>query len=148
MYKHILIATDGSPLAGKGVAHGVELASKIGAAVTIVTVTETWSSIGMAHQAQQGIPNAVELFDRASNEAAQAILVTAQKMAQDRGVPVETLHIPHSHPAEGIIQACKDLGCDLIVMASHGRRGVQRLFLGSQASEVLAHTTVPALIVR
>jgi nucleotide-binding universal stress UspA family protein len=63
-------------------------------------------------------------------------------------VSCETLHVRDSHPADGIIMAASQKGCDLIVMASHGRRGVDRLLLGSQANEVLTRSKVPALIVR
>ena len=69
-------------------------------------------------------------------------------MAKAAGVSCETVHVKDQHPAEGIIAAAKDKACDLIVMASHGRRGLGRLLLGSQANEVLTHSKVPALIVR
>lgn len=148
MYKHILIATDGSALAAKGIAHGVDLAESVGAAVTIVTVTEDWSPTAMAIEARAGAVHAFKDFEISANETARTILDKAAGSVAGRGISLETLHISNSHPAEGILQAAKDIGCDLIVMASHGRRGVRRLFLGSQASEVLAHTDVPVLIVR
>lgn len=148
MYKHILIATDGSELADKGVAHGLGLAAAVGAAVTIVTVTEDWSPTLMASEVQAGRTDVIERYEKSVEQRAHAILGAASKSAEGRGVAVDTLHIKDSHPAEGILEAAKETGCDLIVMASHGRRGVRRLFLGSQASEVLAHTGVPVLVVR
>lgn len=148
MYKHILIATDGSEIATKGVAHGLELAKSIGAKVTIVTVSEHWSALGMAHAVRSGVNNPVQVFDEAAREEAATILGAAAELAEGTGLAVETLHIPENYPADGIIKAAEDKGCDLIVMASHGRRGASRLLLGSQASEVVALASVPVLVVR
>lgn len=148
MYKHILISTDGSELADKGVAHGLELAKSVGARATIVTVTEEWSPVEMAGQVESGRRDVVLNYEKMAEESAQAILASAMELASERQVEATPLHVKDSHPAEGILEAAKDSGADLIVMASHGRRGVKRLFLGSQASEVLAHTTIPVLILR
>ena len=76
------------------------------------------------------------------------ILDAAAQKAKIAGIACGLVHVPDQHPAEGIIATAENKGCDLIVMASHGRRAVGRLLLGSQASEVLAHSKVPALIVR
>lgn len=148
MYKHILIATDGSELADKGVAHGASLAKSLGARVTLVTVTEAWSAIAMAEQVERGVQNALEAFEQAAAKEAAAILRRASGILETEGVSFETLHIAGQHPAEGILKAAKDAGSDLIVMASHGRRGVRRVLLGSQTAEVLAHTHVPVLVIR
>lgn len=148
MYKHILIATDGSELAAKGLAHGSQLAKSIGASVIVITVTEAWSAMEMAALAQRGSQNIIKEFEEASTQTAGRILSAATKLVESHGVAPKTLHITDSHPAEGILQAAKDNGCDLIVMASHGRRGLGRLFLGSQAAEVVSHAEVPVLIVR
>lgn len=149
MYKHILTPTDGSELATRGLVHGVALARAVGAAVTIVTVTEMWSSLVMAKEPRRADANPVEDYERRAADSARMILDGALKIAQDQqGILAETLHIPDQHPAEGIIAAATVKGCDLIVMASHGRRGLGRLLLGSQAAEVLAHSTVPVLVVR
>ena len=69
-------------------------------------------------------------------------------MAAEIGVSCETLHVKDRRPAEGIIETAKAKDCDLIVMGSHGRRGISRLVLGSQASEVVSHSTVPVLVCR
>lgn len=148
MYKHILIATDGSELAAKGLTHGSQLAKSIGAAVTVVTVTESWTALEMTALAERGNHNILAEYEQATNQTAQRILDAAVTQVESHGIPLETLHISDSHPAEGIIQAAEDKGCDLIVMASHGRRGLGRLFLGSQASEVVSRAQVPVLIVR
>ena len=148
MYRHILIATDGSELADKGVTQGANLANELGAKVTLVTVTEEWSPVAMAQQVERGVQNALEIFEQAAAKEAAAVLDHASVTVDGQGVPFETLHIAGQHPAEGILEAAKDVGCDLIVMASHGRRGIRRVLLGSQAAEVLAHTHVPVLIIR
>jgi len=148
MYKHVLIATDGSDLATKALEHGLALAKRDNAQVTIVTVTEPWSALDMAHEARLHQPNPVDQFEALAAASAGSILDEAARRATAQGVTAARVHIKDQHPADGIIAAAKSTGCDLIVMASHGRRGVSRLLLGSQAYEVLTHCTVPALIVR
>ena len=148
MYKHILIATDGSELAGRALAHGLVLAKELKAAVTLVTVTKPWAAMDMAHDVRQGHPDPIHQFENIAATSAKAILDAAAQKAISAGIACELIHVPDQHPAEGIIATAENKGCDLIVMASHGRRAVGRLLLGSQASEVLAHSKVPALIVR
>ena len=148
MYRNILISTDGSELAGKAVEHGVMLARKIGASVTFVTVTEMWSALEMAAAVDRGTPNPMKIFEEMAAESAQDILAAAKTVAQDAGVDCQTLHVRDRAPAEGIIATADEKGCDLIVMASHGRRGLNRLLLGSQTTEVLAYAKVPVLVVR
>lgn len=148
MYKHILITTDGSELATRGLDHGLALAKELGSSVTIVTVSETWSPFEMAGEVNRGKSNPLEEFEKAAADAARQILDTAEERARASGIEADTVHIPDMHPAEGIIDAAKRRGCDLIVMASHGRRGARRLILGSQTAEALAHTTVPILVIR
>jgi nucleotide-binding universal stress UspA family protein len=148
MYKHILIATDGSELAGRAVAHGLALAKEVKAPVTLVTVTELWSALDMAHKAREGQRNPLQQFEEIAAASAKSILDAAGQKAKAAGVACKLVHVPDQHPAEGIIATAEKNGCDLIVMASHGRRAAGRLLLGSQAVEVLSHSKVPALIVR
>ena len=148
MYKHILIATDGSELAGRAVAHGIALAKEVKAPVTLVTVTALWSALDMAHKAREGQRNPLQQFEKIAAASAKSILDAAGQKAKAAGVTCKLVHVPDQHPAEGIIATAKKNGCDLIVMASHGRRAAGRLLLGSQAVEVLSHSKVPALIVR
>ena len=148
MYKHILIATDGSELASRALAHGLVLAKELKAAVTLVTVTKPWAAMDMAHDVRQGHPDPIHQFENIAAASAKVILDAAAQKAKIAGIACELVHVPDQHPAEGIIATAENKGCDLIVMASHGRRAVGRLLLGSQASEVLAHSKVPALIVR
>ncbi|MGE5772070.1 MAG: universal stress protein [Hyphomicrobiales bacterium] len=146
MYKHILIATDGSELAGRALAHGLALAKELNAPVTVVTVTQPWSAPEMAlFSAGKANLDPVRQFEDMAAASAKVILDAA---AQNAGVTCEFVHIPDQHPAEGIIAIAEQKSCDLIVMASHGRRAVKRLLLGSQVNEVLVHSKVPALIVR
>src|SRR3954470_9232370 len=148
MYKHILIATDGSELATRALAHGLALAKEVSAPVTMVTVTQPWSAFEMAHKTREGQRDPLHQFDEMAAASAKAILDIAGQKAKVAGVACELVHAPGQYPAEGIIATAEKNGCDLIVMASHGRRAVGRLLLGSQAVEVLAHSKVPALIVR
>ena len=148
MYHRILIATDGSELADKAVAHGIELAKDLKVPICIVTVTEAWSAFELAQMSRMGDKNPIARYEEMATAAAGNILGKAERLAKAQGVSYELVHVQDKHPAEGIIAAAKDKGCDLIVMASHGFRGLNRLLLGSQAYEVLTHSKVPALIVR
>ena len=148
MYKRILIATEGSEFGGKALTHGLALAKALNVPVIVVTVTEAWSAFEVAHMARLGDRNPVEQYEEMVTAAGNHILTHAADLAKSQGVSCETVHVRDSHPAEGIIATALQKGCDLIVMASHGRRGVNRLLLGSQANEVLTHSKVPALIVR
>lgn len=145
MYKHLLITTDGSEVAQKGIDHGLALAKALGAAATIVTVTEPFPVYAMG---SSYVPLEFADYDNVQKEFAQKVLGAAQKAAEAAGVAVTTLHVPNSQPADTIIETATSRGCDLIVMASHGRRGLGRLMLGSQTSEVLAHAKLPVLVVR
>jgi nucleotide-binding universal stress UspA family protein len=148
MYKRILIATDGSELASKAVVHGLRLAKIHNAPVSLVTVTDIWSAFAMAHDYDQGKKDPIGNYEILAAEAAKRILDKAGAAAKSEGVDWAAIHVRDKHPAEGIIEAAQDAGADLIVMASHGRRGINRLLLGSQANEVVTHSKVPVLIVR
>ena len=146
MYKHVLIATDGSALADKAVAHGLALAKAVGARVTIATVTEMWSPREMASRVTLGESFPTEDFERRMSAEARAILDPAAASAKVLGVPCEALHVPDQTPADGILKAAAERGCDLIVLSSHGRSGISRLVLGSQASDVVAGARAPVLV--
>ena len=145
MYKHILIATDGSDLAGKAVAAGFGLARQLGAQVTVVTVTEPWTAL-VAGDAALGFP--LDEYEKSANESAGRILSGVGKLARKADINCATVHVKDQYPAEGILQTANNNACDLIVMASHGRRGLGRLLLGSEAVKVLTHGTLPVLICR
>ena len=149
MYANILLSTDGSDVARKGVEHGIALAKALNAKVIVITVTEPLPVDYGSGLASGWIPSQAEFdnFDAASRERADKMLNEARAMAEQMGVSVELLHVPNAHPATAIIETAKSRGCDLIVMASHGRRGLRKLFLGSQTSEVLVDGSVPVLVV-
>jgi nucleotide-binding universal stress UspA family protein len=150
MYAKILLSTDGSDVARKGVEHGIALAKALNAKVTVITVTEPLPiDYGSGH-ASGWIPSQEEIdrFDAAGKERARKVLDEARAMAEQIGISVDLLHVPNAHPATAIIETAKSRRCELIVMASHGRRGFRKLLLGSQTSEVLANGSVPVLVVR
>ncbi len=145
MFKHILIATDGSELAHKAVAQGLEIAKGLGAKVTAVTVTEPWAAVAPGEVAM-AFP--INEYEESVAVNANKILAAVADEAKAVDVPCTTLHVKDQFPAEGIIEAAEKHGCDLIVMASHGRRGLMRILLGSQATKVLTSTSVPVLVCR
>jgi nucleotide-binding universal stress UspA family protein len=145
MYKHILIASDGSELAGRAVEQGLTLAKTLGSNVTAVTVTEPWTA---AVSGEWAIAFPVEEYEKAAAANAQKILKQVSETAARIGVACETVHVQDQFPAEGIVEEAKARNCDLIVMGSHGRRGLAKFVLGSQATRVLTHSTTPMLICR
>ena len=149
MYANILLSTDGSDVARKGVKDGLSLAKGLNAKVTVVTVTEPLpiGYVGGYTPALMLSKEELDRFDAASEEHASEVLDEARLMAQQIGISAEFLHVPNAHPATAIIETAKSRGCDLIVMGSHGRRGLGQLFLGSQTSEVLADGSLPVLVV-
>jgi len=145
MYKHILIASDGSELAGRAVEQGLTLAKTLGSKVTAVTVTEPWTA---AVSGEWAVAFPVEEYEKAAAANAQKILKSVSETAARFGVECEAVHVKDQFAAEGIVDEAKNRNCDLIVMGSHGRRGLVKFVLGSQASRVLTHSTTPMLIVR
>jgi nucleotide-binding universal stress UspA family protein len=145
MYANILLST--ADVARRGVKHGIGLAKALNAKVTVITVTEP---LPLYYGADGGwIPSREEIdhYGAASKTRAGKVLDEARAMAEQIGISVQFLHVPNAHPATAIIETAKSRGCDLIVMASHGRRGLSKLFLGSQTSEVLADGSIPVLVV-
>lgn len=149
MYKRILIAIDGSELAGKGLAKGVELAVQLGAHVDIVTVSEPWA-VGMydAMGWSSGYETSAE-YKQDRETAAQKILQPALQVANAAGAAdVQTHHVLDRYAADGIIDTATACSSDLLVITSHGHRGLARVLLGSQTAEVLARSAVPVLVIR
>jgi len=147
MYNNILIAFDGSDLAQKAVLDGLKLAKQLDSSVTFVTVTELWSTLGMAVEPYNEKINPTESYEAIQDRWAEKVLADAADKAQKLGVACETIH-KVNEPAEGIIEVAKTKGCDLIVMASHGRRGFKKILLGSVANEVTTLSPVPVLVIR
>ena len=145
MYKHILIATDSSTLASRGVEHGVMLAKALGADVSLLTVSERFHVLSM--NAEQ-LEETASTFKEHMREQALKILSEAEKVAQSAHVSSTQIHLENDEPYQAIIRTAEGRGCDLIVMASHGRSGVSAMLLGSETMKVLTHSKIPVLVVR
>jgi nucleotide-binding universal stress UspA family protein len=148
VYRHILIATDGSELADKGMEHGLKLAGALGARATVLTVSEPLSADAARAARLGGIDDPVVRYDQQIDETMKARFATIQERATAHGVAVDFVHEIDDSPAEAIVRFAKLKDCDLIVMSSHGRRGARRLILGSQTAEVVTTTTIPILVIR
>lgn len=148
MYKHILAATDGSDLAQKGVEHALGLAKLASAKVTVLTVSEPLSADAARAARQAGIDNPAVRYDQQIDRLMKERFAAIEKSASEQGVTVDLTHEIDDAPAEAIVRFADYNDCDLIVMSSHGRRGVQKMLLGSQTSEVLVKTTIPVLVIR
>jgi nucleotide-binding universal stress UspA family protein len=147
MFKHILIPTDGSELSEKTVKAGVDFAKSIGAKVTGFCAIENypWIYGGEFVPLEVLSPQERQEQDR---RWAQGNLAIIQEYAHSVQVPYEGYHVAAGAPHEAIIQAAKEKGCDLIFMASHGRRGLAGLLLGSVTMKVLTHSKIPVLVYR
>lgn len=149
MFNHLLIATDGSELAEKAVAQGLALAKSLTARVTIVTVTDAAAAMAPGDLGfAVGIAFPHDEYKRSAAAGAKSILAKARNAAVTLGVPSDEVHVAEKLPAEGIIETATARGCDLIVMASHGRRGLSRLLLGSQTLKVATLSPIPVLVIR
>jgi nucleotide-binding universal stress UspA family protein len=151
MYKHVLVPTDGSELANSAVSHGAELAKALGAKLTVMT---TGQPTNVMNEYFAGVSDAAELPERIKALEQQAVRHTASVLeraaaiAKQSGIFAATAQVERNHPYEGIIEVAQQSGCDLIVMASHGRRGASALLLGSETTKVLTHSKIPVLVHR
>lgn len=148
MYKHILIATDGSELAGRGVEHGLTLAAALGARATVLTVMEPLDGRAAHDALTAGVRDPVGRYEQTIDQTMKLRFAEVEKRAAEHGLKVDLTHELDEHPAEAIIRSAKLHQCDLIVMSSHGHRGVKRLLLGSQTAEVVSTSTIPVLVIR
>jgi nucleotide-binding universal stress UspA family protein len=145
MYKCILLPTDGTEFCELAIRHGIALAKLVQARVIGVTVTLPLHSA----VPRSMIPkNLAGIIHTETVKAADEKLSVVQKLATEAGVAVESLRQSNDHPWQAIVDTAKDQQCDLIVMASHGRRGVSAFLLGSETQKVLTHSSVPVLVVR
>ena len=145
MFRNILIPTDGSDLAAKAVEQGVLFAKETGAKITAVTVTEPSDLLSVSPTQLEYTPIEYQKHARAY---AETVLGTVSDAAKSAGVVCETLHVEHEQVYQAIIEAAEARKCDLIVMASHGRRGVSAVVLGSKTVKVLTHSKIPVLVYR
>jgi nucleotide-binding universal stress UspA family protein len=147
MYKRILVATDGSTLSKKAVASAIELAATCGAELLALKVVPRYPQAYF----EGSIPLSVEEVARVEKqwtESAQAQLATVQKLAHAKAVGVKALAVKSDVVSNAIIATAKKHKADLIVMASHGRKGIKRLLLGSETQQVLTHSHIPVLVLR
>jgi len=144
MYEHILVPTDGSKLSEKATRAAVALAAALGARLTVMTVVEPWGTDGRHIDLEE----AHEVYEERARPAAEERLRPAVRAAEKAGVPVDTEIRFEEHPWEAIIAVADARHCDLIQMASHGRRGVEALVLGSETVRVLTHSKIPVLVHR
>jgi len=145
MYKHILIPTDGSELSGKAIQHGVALAKSQGAKVSGITVTVPFHIFATDPDT---LTDTLASYQKRMAAVAAKYLGQIKNAAAAAGVTCDVIPLEHEHPYQAIIDTAKRNGCDLIVMASHGRRGISALVLGSETVKVLTHSTIPVLVYR
>jgi nucleotide-binding universal stress UspA family protein len=145
MFRNILIPTDGSDLAAKAVEQGVLFAKEVGAKITAVTVTEPFHAISVKPRQLEYTP--MEYKKHAETHAAK-VLSTVSTATNSAGVACDVVHVEHEQVYQAIIDAAEARRCDLIVMASHGRRGVSAVVLGSETVKVLTHSKIPVLVYR
>ncbi len=144
MYQRILFPTDGSTITAKALQSALSLAKLAGAELSVLGVKEPFPYSAISEM--QPVPPQ-EFFDN-QERIASARVKTATEAAAAAGVACKGYTVEADHPWEAILDQAKAQGCDLIVMASHGRRGMSALLLGSETQKVLTHSTLPVLVVR
>lgn len=149
MYKHILVPTDGSPLSLKAAKAAAGLAKRLGAKVTAVYVIPQYVPDSADDSAVLYRPgHTLAQHQKACRKFAEAALDKVARSIAAAKVPCERLAVDNDAPWHGIISAAKSSKCDLIVMASHGRRGLAGLLIGSETNKVLTHSQTPVLVCR
>ena len=146
MYRHILIPTDGSELAEHGVANGLSLAKSVGAKVTAIIVEEPFDWLSVSETKGQRAFDELAKHTEQIKKHAASVLNRVVNAAKQAGVPCDTIQVEDARPYQAIIATAGDRGCDLIVMASHGRGGLSAVVLGSVTNKVLTHTESPVLV--
>ncbi|HJW26108.1 MAG TPA: universal stress protein [Rhodocyclaceae bacterium] len=147
MFKHILVPTDGSQLSQDTASRAVSFAKEAGAKITILFAKPEYP---IAYFGEGALidPTTPEKFAELADQQAAEYLGAVQKMCEEAGVACDTVSVTSDVPYEAIIEAADKAGCDLIFMASHGRRGFSGLLLGSETHKVLTHSRIPVLVYR
>jgi nucleotide-binding universal stress UspA family protein len=145
MFKHVLLPTDGSPQSEAAVRQGIALAKEQQARVTGIHVVPEFHVLSyrtdtLKYERAQ--------YDKDGRARAASILLNLEEAARTAGVPCETVCVFSDDPYEAIIQTADEKGCDLIAMASHGRKGIKGLLLGSETQKVLTHSHQPVIVLR
>ncbi|HZV55835.1 MAG TPA: universal stress protein [Rhodocyclaceae bacterium] len=147
MFKHILVPTDGSQLSSETAKRAVAFAQEVGAKITFFFAKPDYP-VAFYGEGALIDPTTPEKFAEMADRQAQEILTRAQALARDAGVTSSGVASVSDVPYQAIIDAASDAGCDLIFMASHGRRGITGLLLGSETQKVLTHSMIPVLVYR
>jgi nucleotide-binding universal stress UspA family protein len=145
MFKHILVATDGSQLSEKAAFSAVQLARSMSARLTAVTVSTPFHVF--ATDAVM-VTDTEDIYKGQCKRQAEKYLGVIKTAAESSGVSFEGVHVFNDHPYAAIIEAANNKGCDVICMASHGRRGVAALVLGSETTKVITHSKIPVVVWR
>ncbi len=146
MFQHLLVPTDGSHLSEATVRRAVSFAKEGGARITFFHALPIYPDmrLGLSH----GILQGAEKFEEYSKEEAARALGFAERLCEAAGVPCDTVSMHSDDPAMAILAATEECGADLIFMASHGRRGIRSLLMGSETNKVLTHAKIPVLVYR
>jgi nucleotide-binding universal stress UspA family protein len=145
VFRHILVATDGSVLAEKMVHNAAQLAKSVSARLTAVTVSTPFD---MSTTRTAKGTDTEDVYNEKCKRRAEKHLGVVKTEAESLGLSFEGIHAFHDHPYVAIIDTASQRGCDLICMASHGHRGIAALVLGSETIEVLTHSKVPVVVWR
>lgn len=145
MFNHILLPTDGSPASERAVLATMSFAKESGAKVTALHVVPEFHVFTYRSEMIEDTP---EQYAIDSAAHAKKLLEFVQKAAEEEGVQCDTMQMESDHPYEAIIETARDRLCDLIAMASHGRKGIQGVLLGSETQKVLTHSQIPVLVFR
>lgn len=144
MFKKILVPTDGTELSAKAIDGAVQMARQLGAQIIGVTVIEPYSYASLSEYR----PESFEDYEARMEKVAKERLEKLESVAKAANVAVETVVAKSFSPYEAIIETAKQRGCDAIFMASHGRRGLNAVLLGSETQKVLTHSNIPVMVYR
>ena len=144
MFKRILVPTDGSELSDKAIAAAIDLARTLKATVIGMTTLEPYSYSNLSEYR----PETLDDYEARMDQAGAERLGKVADAASRAGVPVETVTVKSFSPYEAIIDTAREKSCELIVMASHGRRGLNAVLLGSETQKVLTHSSIPVMVYR
>lgn len=145
MFKHILIPTDGSEISAAAIQSGVQFAKEMNAKVTGLTVTTPFHIMAVE---SISVLNDSQAYDASAKARATRNLDVIKEAATNAGVEFDLVHASGEHPYEEIVKTAEEKGCDVIFQASHGRRGIQALLMGSETTKVLTHSKIPVLVYR
>ena len=145
MFKHLLVPTDGSPLSDSAALKSIQLARALGARVTALHVSPRFHVMTNRAEMLEDTRQEYELDSQAHAERYLSFIASA---AKDAGVPCDTVHHISDDVTASIIEVARERSCDAVAMASHGRRGIKRVLLGSETQHVLTHSTMPVVVWR